>query len=181
MKAASWHVHGQLWAGNGRSALLLYDLKPQTETAVSLYLRFPFVTLGREEHIFPAFILDDWGKEIRGLKLYEWFAEFGEQFPRAEIFGYERNGEPTQCFARALEFYARLPLYVYTDRSAGVETGELTEAILLPTPEVSAPVQVKRPSGLARPLSQARVSWWQIPASASSFDFALLTPPDPGI
>ncbi len=70
MRAVSWHVQGSLFTGeNGRSALLLQNMEPESETAASLYLRFAFVTLGREEHIFPAFILDDWGKEIRGLKL----------------------------------------------------------------------------------------------------------------
>lgn len=182
MRAVSWHVQGKLFTGeNGRSALLLQNLEPQEETAVSLYLRFAFVTLGREEHIFPAFILDDWGKEIRGLKLYEWFAEFGEQFPRAEIFGFERNGEETQCFVRALEFYARLPVYVYVDGRAGVETGTLVEAILLPNPDVHEPVQSKRPSGWKRPLRSARVSWWQAPPTLETFNFNLLTPPNPGI
>ncbi len=182
MRAVSWHVQGSLFTGeNGRSALLLQNLEPESETSTSLYLRFAFVTLGREEHIFPAFILDDWGKEIRGLKLYEWFAEFGEQFPRAEIFGFERNGVETQCFVRALEFYARLPVYVYADRRAGVETGTLVEAILQPDPLVNTPVQGKRPPGLERPLRSARVSWWQIPPDLQRFDFGLLTPPDPGI
>lgn len=181
MKAVSWHVQGKLLAGNGRSALILYDMKPELITAASLFLRFPFVTLGREEHIFPAFILDDWGMEIRGLKLYEWFAENGEQFPRGEIFGFERTGEETQCFVRALEFYARLPVYVYADKHAGVETGALIDAILLPKMGVTVPEPIPRPPDLKRPLRSARVSWWQIPWESSSFDFSVLTPPDPGI
>lgn len=166
---------------HGRSALLLQNVAPEEETAVSLYLRFPFVTLGREEHIFPVFILDDWGKEIRGLKLYEWFAEFGEQFPRAEIFGFEQDGAETQCFVRALEFYARLPLYVYAGGRTGVEAGTLVTAVLLPKPGITAPQPGQPAAEWKRPLRNARVSWWHVPPHTESFNFSLLTPPDPGI
>ncbi len=141
-------------------------------TAVSLYLRFAFVTLGREEHIFPAFILDDWGKEQRGLRLYQWVAEFGEQFPRGEIFGFEQDGAETQCFLRALELYAKYPLYVYTDRKQPVAAGTLVEAILLPDATVRESVRGRRPLA-QRPLSHARVSWWRVPPSLILFDVTL--------
>jgi len=152
MRPVSLHIHGKLLDEDGRSALLLLNNKPETETAVSLYLRFAFVTMGREEHIFPAFILDDWGKEIRGSKLYEWAAEFGEQFPRGEIFGFEQNGEETQCFMRALELYARLPVYVYSDRRAPLTAGTLIETIVLPPGMETAVRQT-------HPWCNARVNW----------------------
>lgn len=177
MKAISQHVHGKLLTENGRSALLLLDSEPDAVTAVSLYLRFAFVTLGREEHIFPAFILDDWGKEQRGLRLYQWVAEFGEQFPRGEIFGFEQDGAETQCFLRALELYAKYPLYVYTDRKQPVAAGTLVEAILLPDATVRESVRGRRPLAqqppLQRPLSHARVNWWRVPPSLIQFDFTL--------
>ncbi|MEZ4642522.1 MAG: hypothetical protein R3E31_07240 [Chloroflexota bacterium] len=174
MKAISQHVHGKLLTENGRFALLLLDSEPTEETAVSLYLRFAFVTMGREEHIFPASILDDWGKERRGLGVYAWVAEFGEQFPRGEIFGFEQSGTETQCFLRGLELYAKYPLYVYTDRKQSVSAGALVEAVLLPDVAVTEAVQGKRPSTWKRPLSHARVSWWHVPPALSHFDFALL-------
>ncbi|MCA9932275.1 MAG: hypothetical protein H6662_03115 [Ardenticatenaceae bacterium] len=146
------HIHGKLLQENGRTTLLLLNDKPEAETAVSLYVRFAFVTLGREEHIFPAFIMDDWGKEIRGRKLYEWVAEFGEQFPRGEIFGFEQTGEETQCFVRALELYARLPVYVYCERRAPVMAGTLIDSVVLPQ-GVGTAVRSKHP------WQNARVSW----------------------
>jgi hypothetical protein len=182
MRAISKHVHGEIWSDdNGRSALLLRRADPEDFAVDSLFLRFAFVTRGREEHILPALVLDDWGKELRGRGLYQWVDEFGERFPRAELFGFEVNGRQTQCFLRALELYARLPCYAYTDRDELLPNGRLLHAILLPSPDVEAPQPIEPPSELQRPLSQARVLWRRIPAPSNSFDFSLLdAPPDPG-
>ena len=163
MRAVSQHIHGRLGTVNGRTALLLLHSQPEAPTADSLYLRFAFVTRGREEPIFPAFIMDDWGNEIRGLKLYNWVAEEGEQFPRAEIFGFEANGEETQCFLRALELHARPLCYVYVNRDDAVEVGQRVEMILVPDTAVTVPEKIKRPAEGKRPLLTARVSWWRIP------------------
>lgn len=167
MKAIRLHVWGKLieegLVGNGRFSLLLLHSTPTTETAESLYLRFAFVTQGREEHIFPAFLLDDWGAEIKGAKLYDWFAENAHQFPRAEIFGFEQDGSQTQLFVRELEIYARWPCYVYPTKETPLAEGILIEDILLPTEGMSEPQKIKRPKDEKRPLSAARVAWWQVP------------------
>ncbi len=167
-------VAGTLLQANGRSAIILRALKPETETEPLVYLRYALVTRGPEEHIFPAFLLDDWGKEIRGLKLYRWIREYGERFPRGEIFGYEQDGSETQCFLRGLELYARLPCYAYLDGAQPVETGVLLSDILLPQADVSTPRLIKRPADLKRPLAAARVKWWAAPTGNTSFDLAQL-------
>lgn len=175
--AVSQHVWGQLlWeneaAGNGRLALLLTNPKPETESELSLWLRFAFVTVGVEEHLFPGFLVDDWGGEVRSLPLYRWVQDKGNQFPRAEIFGFERNGTSAQYFVRELELYAKLPCYVYPNKQTPLADGKLLDAILLPEPTISQPEKIKRPSHLKRPLAAARVTWWQVPTTLSRFDFS---------
>ncbi len=176
MKAVRQRVQGKLLQENGRSALLLLDPKPEQDADDLLYIGFALVTLGREEHIFPSFVLDDWGNEIRGVKLFDWIRENGNEFPRAEIFGYEKYGVETQLFARALELYATLPSYVYDSRTAPVTEGCLLKAILLPDVSVTAPQKIKRPSSdeIKRPLRAARVQWWLVPPDTTAFDFELL-------
>ena len=82
-------------------------------------LRYAFVTRGPGggDHIFPAFVLDDWGREIRTLKLY-------------------------QCFLRELELYARLPCYAYPVEEQSVIKGILLDAILLPDAAAVDPQQI---------------------------------------
>ena len=181
VRAVRQRVAGTLLVENGRSALILHNPQPDPETADSLTLRFAFVTRGREEHIFPAFLIDDWGREIRGLKLYRWVKEHGEQFPRGEIFGFERDGAQTQLFLRELELYAKLPCYAYPSPETPLAEGRLLHAVLLPTPGVTAVQRCQRPSDLDHPLRAARVTWRQIPPDMADFDFSLLdAPPDPG-
>ena len=174
MRAVSQRIAGSLLEENGRFALIMYDPHPDAKRDDLLFLRYAFVTRGPEDHIFPAFILDDWGREIRSLKLYRWFYEYGERFPRAEVFGYEQDGRETQCFLRELELYTRLPCYLYPTRETAVQEGVLLSAILLPDPSLNAPRQIKPPAEWKRPLRAARVSWWGVPAGSQSFDFSLL-------
>ena len=65
-KAVGQHVWGRLlWedeaAQDGSLALLLTNTKPEATSDASLILRFAFVTLGKEVHLFPGFLIDDWG------------------------------------------------------------------------------------------------------------------------
>ena len=103
-KAVGQHVWGKLFGekmgSNGRSALLLTDLKPEAESDESLILRFAFVVMGTDAPLFPSFLIDDWGGEVRGLSIYNWVRENGNQFPRAEIFGFDRQGNSVQFFVR---------------------------------------------------------------------------------
>jgi hypothetical protein len=162
-------------------ALILRMLRPEPEAPDPLYLRFPFITRGPEDHIFPALVMDDWGNEIRSLRLYEWVRENGDRFPRGEIFGFEQDGRDTQVFLREMEIHARLPCYAYTNDSDPVTEGLLLQAILLEDEGTTEPTRIKRPADLRLPLSAARVSWWHIPAGARNFDLSrLLTTVDPG-
>lgn len=176
MRAARQRIQGKLLQENGRFALLLTNPKPDRDADDLHYLGFALVTLGREEHIFPSFLLDDWGNEIKGVKLFRWIRENGNEFPRAEIFGYEKDGSETQVFARALELYVTLPCYVYNSRTALVTEGSLLSAILLPDASVTEAQRIKRPSSdaMKRPLRSARVQWWQVPPGTTAFDFDLL-------
>lgn len=171
MKAIKIHVYGKVLAGNGRFALLLLDENPKTETADSLYLRFPFVLQGSEEPVFPAFLLDDWGGEVKGVGLYQWFVEYSAQFPRAELFGFTLDGSQNQFFLRELEIYARLPCYVYSPGQPEVTQGILVNAVLLPDPAATTPQKIKRPLQVKRPFALARLSWWQVPPQQTSLDF----------
>ncbi len=168
MNPFSFHIHGQLIADQsdeGRLFLLLLDEKPEMDTAVSLYLRFPFITIGPEEHIFPSYILDDWGHEIRGVEVYGWMVDNGDHFPRAELFGFEQDGSEAQCFVRGLEHYLKLPCYVYNDRQSPVDEGVLVRKIIIPDSDVAQLERIERPLHLERPLSSARVQWWKMGAT----------------
>ena len=183
LRAVGQRVAGELLKQKSRSGLILHDLKPDGETTDLITLRYAFVTRGPGggDHIFPAFILDDWGREIRSLKLYRWVRENGEQFPRAEIFGFEQDGRETQCFLRELELYARLPCYAYRAREQAVSTGSLLDTVLLPDSTSLEPQQIARPADVRRPLRAARVTWWRIPAKLAVLDLSLLdTRADPG-
>ena len=181
MKTVIKRVAGKILARDGITALTLHSDKPNPESNDLLYLRFAFVTRGMGDHIFPSFILDDWGREIRGLKLYEWVRENGERFPRGEIFGYEQDGRETQCFLRELELYARLPTYAYKNVEQPVTTGSLLNAVLLPEESAIVPYQVSKPVEVMRPLRSALVSWWRVPLTVGLEDMDYLkAAPDPG-
>jgi hypothetical protein len=176
MKAAHQHIHGSLLTENGRSALLLLNAEPETKTAVSLYLRYAVVVRGPEDHVLPAVLLDDWGKEISGLKIYGFLREQGDQFPRAEIFGFDLDGSETQLFVRSLELVSRLPCYAYTDVNAPLAEGVRLAAILLPDADTSVAVKIQKAgeTGMKRPLRSAQVQWWRVPPTTTSFDFSWL-------
>ena len=179
VKAVGQRVSGRLlWENearpDGRLALLLVHHKPGPDDTDLLYLRFAFVIMGTEAHLFPSFLIDDWGREVRGQALYTWVKENGNHFPRAEIFGFDQPGNSVQYFVRELELYAKLPAYVYPDRSIAVTEGKLLSAILLPDESVTVPEKIKRPSHLKRPLASARVTWWQVPPDITQFDFGWL-------
>lgn len=176
MKAARQHVHGKLFQANGRSALLLLDPEPTEETAVSLTLRYAVVVMGPEDHVFPGILLDDWGHEIHGLAIYDFVRDQGDQFPRAEIFGFDPDGSETQLFLRSLELYQRWPCYVYPSPATPLAEGVPLHAVLLPTVGVTRPEPLAKPDPerVKRPLRGARVRWWQVPPDTTDFDLSLL-------
>ncbi len=170
MKAIKQCVAGRIFEANGSYALLLQHVHPELEAKQLVYLRHAFITMGAEEHIFPGFLLDDWGNEIKSLELYNWVDEFAPQFPRAELFGVDESGQETQLFLRELEQYSKWPCYAYAAVDTPINEGVLITAILLPDETVNEPVQIKRPSWVERPLRRAQVQWWQVPPTIQSLD-----------
>jgi hypothetical protein len=152
-------------------AVLLKDLQPSATGDDSLYLRYAITRQGVETPIFPALVLDDWGSEIRGQELYLWLHEFGDQFPRAELFGFGLDGREVQCFLREVDLHIRLPCYAYREKDASLRDGFLVEALALPddslaTTSSSMAVRIRPPAALNRPLRSAQVSWWRVNPSA---------------
>lgn len=173
MKPITQRIQGELIPLELKNILRLQNPKPEKEAPNQLYLRYALVIRGPESHIFPAFLLDDWGNEIKGLKLYRWFKENGERFPRAEIFGYDADGKESQYFVRDLELYVKLPCYLYLQMSDPVQSGKLLSTIVVPSPTIIRPTAVKRPSAtdIPSPLRQSQVRWWLIPIDHGSLDF----------
>jgi hypothetical protein len=167
VKSIKQHVYGSLLSEGGRHGLLLEDERPSLETADSLYLRYAIKTLGTEKPVLPAFVLDDWGGEIKGLELYAWLREFGDQFPRAELFGFDLSGQEIQYFLRELELFGRPLCYAYPAKNTSLADGMLIETIMLPDSSVTGPSKIRRPSHIGRPLASARVAWWTVKPSQS--------------
>ncbi|MDX1413818.1 MAG: hypothetical protein R3293_06480 [Candidatus Promineifilaceae bacterium] len=181
MKSVIKRVAGRIVTVENLTALLVRTLQPDLEALDLVYLRFAFVTRGPGDHIFPAFVLDDWGREIRGMGLYAWVRENGDRFPRGEIFGFEQDGRETQCFLRELELYARLPTYVYESGKQAVQAGHQLNAVLLHNEHVKTPERIAKPHDVKLPLSAALINWWHIPVDdgLQNLDF-LQVQPDPG-
>lgn len=145
----------------GNGLLLLEEPIPAEIEALAtpLYLRYALVTHGKEEHIFPAFLLDDWGNEKRGLGVYQWIREEGNLFPRAELFAVNLQGEEEQLFLRELELYVSLPCYLYRTKEEPVSAGTLLKTIYLPHPTALTPQPIPCPAHIKPPLQYARVQW----------------------
>ncbi|MEM7333060.1 MAG: hypothetical protein AAF490_13305 [Chloroflexota bacterium] len=161
MRAISQRVQGRIIEKEGETQLFLENAKPDESATDILYLRYAFVTMGREDHIFPSFIVDDWGAEIRGLKVYKWFRQNANEFPRSEIFGFESDGREAQCFIREFEHYVKLPCYAYTSREQTVTEGKLIHKIILKDATIATETAVKTPPKelVSQPLRRARVQW----------------------
>ncbi len=157
MTPLTQQLAGELYQKDELTALLL------DPAAEPITVRFALVTAGKTAHIFPALMLDDWGIEHNTLELYQWIYERGQQFPRAEVFGFDVSGEETQIFLRALEIYDRLPLYVFPDPAGPLAGGLQIRHIFLPANDQKRPPSPREaPFDLAGPIQRADVRWWQV-------------------
>ncbi len=161
MRAISQRIQGEIIQQENETHLRFIKAKPDENEANILYLRYAFVTLGREQHVFPAFLVDDWGSEVRGLKVYRWFREHANEHPRSEIFGFEKDGSEAQRFIREFEHYVKLPCYAVSNREQPVEEGILINKVIIQDPNITESVEVKTPSKeiVPMPLRRARVKW----------------------
>lgn len=158
MKPVTEKRHGWLYRRNDRLAFLPGD--EDAPGAQAVYLRYAFLLQGSEIPIFPGVLVDDWGQERRDLGLYQWVHDEGQRFPRTEIFGYERDGNETQVFLRALEIFLKLPCFVYEKRSLPVDAGQPLYAVFLPDPaHEGRPARIAVPAETGWPLRHAAVHW----------------------
>lgn len=165
MRAIRQKIQGKIYEGNGRVAIWLRQGDEVVEGVgvQEFYLRYALTVMGTEAHIFPALLLDDWGNEIKKLALYKWIRDHGELSPRAEVFGYTREGQETQYFLRELENYFKHPLYVFPAKATPLGEGKLVSAVMLTGDPEMQPIQIKRPADLAAPLRRSAVAWWRVP------------------
>jgi hypothetical protein len=159
MRTIIQRLNGTLFTREGKGAILL-DETSEAEVVV----RYALVFRGTEHEFFPGSLLDDWGNEIKGAKLYEWVREEGAAFPRAEIFGRNRLGEPDQCFVRDLELYLPYPVYGYVVKGTPVHEGIPINRILVPMPRLEKPTRTTAPRRTKSPLKYANVTWWEVTA-----------------
>jgi hypothetical protein len=167
MKIIRQPVPGLLLQDEVRAVLFLG--KPDFDKFV--YLSYALLTQGPEKHILPALLLDDWGKEIRGLKLYWWIREHGERFPRAEVFGFTPGGEETQIFLRDLELFARYPVYAFRSKESKLPEAIVVNSVLFLDETISAPLALKQPLDILSPLKDGRVEWRLVPSIPTDLDF----------
>lgn len=173
MSAIAEEVAGILLVEGSRTALVLIDRGQR------VYLRYGLQTFVEDLVILPELVLDDWGREIRGLQLYGWVQESGQRFPRAEVFGYDPAGHRQQYFLREIDLMAKYPSYAYVSRDRPISEGRLLEAALVPAPSGEGHRQRSRPPDIAGPLRNGRVEWWEISQDEiEAFTFTPLERPD---
>ena len=175
MRPIRHKVQGKLFHNGEEAALWLYredDPVPAGISIDTVYLRYALTVRGYEQPFFPAELLNDWGETMRGTKVYRWLRENGELYPRAELFGYDANGDETQYFARDLEIFWKTPCFAFPDPKASlIERISLLNIMVV---DASAPAleKIKRPRGIKMPLRRASVNWWRIsPDKLTNFQF----------
>ena len=162
MKFIKQRVVGTLLVAGERAALRL-----EGGEEPNVYLAFALTTQGIAAQIIPSVLLDDWGKEIKGLALYEWVQEHGLRFPRAELFGFSPDGQSCQYFLRDMELFAPIVAYAAVDKELPIgQWSRLTEGVV-PALDVIAPEPSDVPDGVTGPLRTARLGWWRV---APGFD-----------
>jgi hypothetical protein len=169
MKPIQQKLSGKLFVDGARAALWLaleddgisaenYPIPP-----AELFTRYALVKYGSEAPLFPAFVLDDWGNELIGAKLYTWLRQQGHLYPRSEIFGYDLDGRETQCFVKEIELHEPYYCYVYPDRHTSVADGTVVNTILIADPTTLTSVTIQPLPSISAPLRRVRAHWYQIP------------------
>jgi hypothetical protein len=156
MRVIQQSVRATLLEGEGQAVLLI------GEAAEPLYLRFGLRELEGDGLIFPASLLDDWGREIGSLALFEWIQANGSHFPRAELFGLSAAGASRQRFLRELDLATKPVCYVARQPDTPMPACLPVAAILVSDAALTAPRRAAQPA-LDGPVSRAAVSWWRVP------------------
>ena len=153
--------------------------QPPAEGATStehVVLRYGLTMRGTEQPFFPAFLLDDWGNEVRKLGLYQWLRENGDFYPRAELFGFDLQGNESQHFVREFELYYKYSCYAYPSIETPIENGVRVAHVLV-TDEVQTELtRIKRPTTATTPLRRINAQWWSAPAATlAAFRISLIS------
>ena len=166
MRPIRHKVQGNLFQDDAQAALWLWrdgDIVPDGMMPKTLYLRYALIVRGVEQPFFPAELLNDWGETLRGTKVYRWLRENGELHPRAELFGYDAQGNEMQYFARDLEIFWKTPCFAFLDAKLPLTERVLVEHVLVSDASATTLTQTKRPAHIKLPLRRASVKWWRIP------------------
>lgn len=154
--------------------LLLGAIKPDRETPPppsqkTLFMRFCFVIQGIERPFMPAFVMDDWGNEVKKLSLFEWLYKDGDQYPRSEVFGFEagHDGEwaETQRFVREFELGAKFPTFVAAGRADFPKKEDRIRGILFVNSDANVVQRIKAPTRWPMPLKRTNLPVWEVPPS----------------
>ncbi len=162
-KTIMHQMTGDLFVRDGHGALAL-----RATSANFVWLRYGLPQVGNERLFFPHLLLDDWGNQITGLKLYQWARDNGIHFPRAELFGYDFAGNPDQLFLRDIEYYLPTLCYAYAAPELPIDAGIPLQRLFVYEPTCPAPKQIDCPDEISPPLSYAKVSCWQVDPSQLS-------------
>ncbi len=149
-------INGELVSQDGIAALLL---EPSFE---QVYLRYMLLVIGSEELFVPELLLDDWGHEIKTLDLYRWIQKNGDQFPRAELFGYSLDGEKRQYFIRELDLVELYPCYGFQDPGSSLTDGLVIEHFVMCDKDSVVPHRSEASSDFVGPMINASVIWWRV-------------------
>jgi hypothetical protein len=153
---------------DGEKAALRID---REESSAIVYLTYALVTQGPEYQIIPSVLLDDWGNEITGLKIYEWIRENGQSFTRAEVFGFSPSGAEVQYFLRDIELFGRYPAYVLSGEGDSIVAGTLLRAVLIPDHRTGFAEKIPVPEEVEAPLREAQVEWWRVGPQQNDLEF----------
>ena len=160
-------VVGTLLVAGERAALRL-----EAGDEPSVYLAFALTTQGIAAQIIPSVLLDDWGKEIKGLGLYEWVQEHGLRFPRAELFGASPDGQSVQYFLRDMELFAPIVVYAAEDKAMPIEQWTRLTDVVIPALDVITPEPADMPDDVTGPLRTARLGWWRVVPDFNAADLS---------
>ena len=169
MAAIKEIIKARIFTSGERTGLLL------TDKVRALTLCYALVVRDSDELFFPESLLDDWGHEVNSLELYGWVQENGMLFPRAELFGFEKSGYPSQHFMREIDLVAPFLCFVFEQPDNPLSAGIQVDAVLVGDSQVERPVHGKPPPGIKEPMRRAGVSWWRVPLdTVDDIDFEQL-------
>lgn len=160
-------IKGSVIVNGDQAAIRLTS--PESEDVI--YLAYALVTQGPEYQILPSVLVDDWGNEIDGMRLYDWVKENGLHFPRAEVFGVTPNGAKAQYFLRDLELFTKFPVYAFAGADADDSSGIAVQAILVPDASVATHEVCDPLNEISPMLARGQLAWWRVNPQTDGLEF----------